>query len=126
MLSPRPLVGSDHLEVLADEDVMGPVDPDVVDLVVAVAQPDDTIDDAAWIGCKGGLRCLPCGGAADDRAGALLVVGRDLADRLRGAGRSARKGTTVEAVFEVPADGCGMTCAAVMVVLSTVPITSAV
>jgi hypothetical protein len=71
---------------------MGPVDPDVVDLVVAVAQPDDTIDDAAWIGCKGGLRCLARGGAADDRAGALLVVGRDLADRLRGAGRSARKG----------------------------------
>jgi hypothetical protein len=36
------------------------------------------------------------------------------------------KGTTVDAVFEVQAGGCRMTCAAVMVVLSTVPITSAV
>ena len=36
------------------------------------------------------------------------------------------KGTTVEAVFEAPAGGCRMTSAAVIVVLSTVPITSAV
>jgi hypothetical protein len=85
------LVGSEHFEVLADEDVMRPVDADVVDLVSAVAQLDDPIDDAAGIDREGGLRRFACGGAADDRAGALLVVRRDLADRLRGACRRARK-----------------------------------
>jgi hypothetical protein len=120
------LIGSEHLEVLADEDVMRPVDPDVVDLVFAVAQPDDTIGDAARIGCKCGLRRLACGGAADDRAGALPVVGRDLADRLRGAGRSARKRNDRRDRFRSAGRGCRMTLAAVIVVLSTVPITSAV
>ena len=44
------LLGADCLEVLADEDVVGPVDTDVVDLVLAVAQLHDTVDDAARVG----------------------------------------------------------------------------
>jgi hypothetical protein len=40
------LIGADDLEVLVDEDVVGPVDADVVDLVLAVAQLDNTVDDA--------------------------------------------------------------------------------
>ena len=38
------LVGADDLEVLVDEDVVGPVDADVVDLVLAVTQLYDTVD----------------------------------------------------------------------------------
>jgi hypothetical protein len=34
---PTRLVGADDLEVLVDEDVVGPVDADVVDLVLSVA-----------------------------------------------------------------------------------------
>jgi hypothetical protein len=33
---PRRLLGADDLEVLVDEDVVGPVDANLVDLVVAV------------------------------------------------------------------------------------------
>ena len=51
----RRLVGADHLEVLVDEDVVRPVDPDVVDLVLAVAQLHDTVDDSAWIGRQRGF-----------------------------------------------------------------------
>ena len=43
---PWRLVGADDLEVLVDEDVVRPVDTDVVDLVLAVAQLHDTVDDA--------------------------------------------------------------------------------
>jgi hypothetical protein len=42
----RQLVGADHLEVLVNEDVVWPVDADVVDLVLAVAQLHDTVDDS--------------------------------------------------------------------------------
>jgi hypothetical protein len=45
-----PLVGADDVEALVDEDVVWPVDADVVDLVLAVAQLDNAVDDAAWIG----------------------------------------------------------------------------
>jgi hypothetical protein len=38
------LVGTDDLEVLVDEDVVRPVDADVVDLVLAVAQPYNPVD----------------------------------------------------------------------------------
>ena len=44
------LVGADDLEVLVDEDVVRPVDTDVVDLVLAVAQLHNTVDDAARVG----------------------------------------------------------------------------
>src|ERR1700760_2293967 len=43
----RPLVGPDDLEALADEDVVRPADADVVDLVLAVAQLHDSVDDAS-------------------------------------------------------------------------------
>jgi hypothetical protein len=46
----RLVVGADDLEVLVDEDVVGPVDADVVDLVIAVAQLHDTVHDAARVG----------------------------------------------------------------------------
>jgi hypothetical protein len=76
------LIGADDLEVLVDEDVVGPVDADVVDLILAVAQPHNTIDDAARVGRQSGF-CGPiCRGSADDGAGPLLVVRRDLTDLL--------------------------------------------
>jgi len=37
-MAAKGLLGADDLEVLVDEDVVRPVDADVVDLVVAVAQ----------------------------------------------------------------------------------------
>jgi hypothetical protein len=43
---PRRLVGADDLEVLVDEDVVRPVDADVVDLVLAVTQLHDAINDS--------------------------------------------------------------------------------
>ena len=72
------LVGADHREVLVDEDVVRPVDADVVDLVLAVAQLHDTVHDAARVGGQRGFRRLVRGRSADDRARPLLVVRRDL------------------------------------------------
>jgi hypothetical protein len=46
---PRRLVGADDREVLVDEDVVRPVDADVVDLVLAVAQLHNTVDDAELV-----------------------------------------------------------------------------
>src|ERR1700760_4268225 len=42
-------VGADDLEVLVDEDVVRPVDADVVDLVLAAAQLHNTVDNAPWV-----------------------------------------------------------------------------
>jgi ABC-type polysaccharide/polyol phosphate transport system ATPase subunit len=50
--SPR-LVGADDLEVLVDEDVVRPVEADVVDLVLAVAQLHNTVDEAPAITTTG-------------------------------------------------------------------------
>jgi hydroxymethylbilane synthase len=72
------LVGADHREVLVDEDVVRPVDADVVDLVLAVAQLHNTVHDAARVGGQRGFRRLVRGRSADDRARPLLVVRRDL------------------------------------------------
>ena len=44
------LVGADDLEVLVDEDVVRPVDADAVDLVLAVAEEDNTVGDASRVG----------------------------------------------------------------------------
>jgi hypothetical protein len=44
------LLGADDLEVLVDEDVVRPVDADVVDVVVAVAQLHNTVYDAPRVG----------------------------------------------------------------------------
>ena len=40
----RELVGADDLEVIVDENVVWPIDADVVDLVVTVAQLHDAVD----------------------------------------------------------------------------------
>jgi hypothetical protein len=55
---PLRLLGSDHLEVLVDEDVVRPVDPDHVDVVFAVAELHHTIDNAPRIGSQRGFRRL--------------------------------------------------------------------
>src|SRR6266852_54078 len=79
---PWRLVGADDREVLVDEDVVRPVDADVVDLVLAVAQLDNTVDDAARVGGQRSLRRLIRCRSADDRARPLTVVRRDLTDLL--------------------------------------------
>ena len=61
------LVRANQREGLVDEDVVRPVDADVVDFVLAVAQLDDTIDDAAGVGGEGSLRRVGGCRAADDR-----------------------------------------------------------
>jgi hypothetical protein len=61
------LEGADDLEILVDEDVVRPVDADVVDLVLAVAQLHDTVDDAARVGGQRGFRRLVRRRSADDR-----------------------------------------------------------
>jgi hypothetical protein len=48
-MCPERLLGADNLEVLVDEDVVGPVDADVVDLVLAVAELHHTVDDSAGV-----------------------------------------------------------------------------
>ena len=78
----RDLVGAEDLEVLADEDVVRPVDADVVDLVLAVAQLHNAVDDAARVGGQCSLGRLVGGRSADDRPGSLAVVGWDLTDLL--------------------------------------------
>ena len=52
------LEGADDLEVLADEDVVRPVDADVVGLVLAVAQLHNTVDDAPRVGGQRSFRRL--------------------------------------------------------------------
>src|SRR5216684_7570037 len=76
------LVGADDLEVLVDEDVVRPVDADVVDLIFAVAQFHNTVDDAAWVGGQRSFRRLIRLRSADDRPRSLRVVRRDLTDLL--------------------------------------------
>ena len=82
---PWRLLGADDLEVLVDEDVVRPVDADVVDLVLAVAQLHNTVDDAARVGGQRSFRRLIRCRSADDRPRPLTVVRRDLTDRLRRA-----------------------------------------
>src|SRR3954470_8760353 len=74
---PRTLVGADDLEARVDEDVVRPVDADVVNLVPAAAALDNAVDDATRVG--GQRRCgrLVRGRSADDRARALAVIRRD-------------------------------------------------
>src|SRR5438105_8100869 len=45
----RSVIGADDLVVAGDEDVMGPVDADAVDFVLAVAQPHHPVDDTAGV-----------------------------------------------------------------------------
>ena len=46
----RLVAGADDFEVLVDEDVVRPVDAEAVDLVLAVAEHHDTVDDASRVG----------------------------------------------------------------------------
>ena len=64
----RRLLGADDREVLVDEDVVRPVDADVVDLVFAVAQLHNTVDDAPRVGDQRSFRCLIGGRSTHDRA----------------------------------------------------------
>src|SRR5438876_9991534 len=82
---PWRLVGADDLEVLVDEDVVRPVDADVVDLVLAAAQLHNTVDDAPRVGGQRSFRRLIRCRSADDRPRPLRVVRRDLTDLLRRA-----------------------------------------
>ena len=63
----RQLLGADHLEVLVDEDVVWPVDADVVDLVFAVAQLHDAVDNPPGVGRQRSLRRLVGCRSTDDR-----------------------------------------------------------
>src|SRR6266567_5628761 len=84
----RRLFGAHDREVLADEDVVWPVDADVVDVVLAVAELHDAVDDAARVGRQRGFRRLVRRRSADDRPQPLIPVRRDLA-YLLGRGRRA-------------------------------------
>src|ERR1700688_1945308 len=77
---PRRLIGADDGEVLVDEDVVRPVDADVVDFVLAVAQLHNTIDDAPWVGGQRSFRRFIRFGFADDCPRPLPVVRWDLTD----------------------------------------------
>src|SRR4029077_18244852 len=76
------LIGAEDLEVLADEDVVRPVDADVVDLVLAVAQLHNTVDDTTRVGGQRSGGRLIRGCSADDSPRPLTVVRRDLTDLL--------------------------------------------
>src|SRR6202171_1531670 len=80
---PWRLLGADDLEVLVDEDVVRPVDADVLDLVLAVALLYNTVDDAPRVGRQRSFRRLIRCRSADDRPRPLTVVRRDLTDLLR-------------------------------------------
>src|SRR5205823_9253296 len=89
---PWRLVGADDLEVLVDEDVVRPVDADVVDLVLAVAQLHDAVHDAPRVGGQRSFSRLVRRRSADDRSRALAVARRDLTDLLRLGRRTALEG----------------------------------
>src|SRR3984957_5132858 len=76
------VVRADDLEGRVDEDLVGPVDADVVDLVIAVAELYDTVDGAAGVDGQRGYGGLVRGGAAGEGSRPLAVVGRDRADLL--------------------------------------------
>ncbi len=61
------LVGADDLEVLVEEDVVRPVDADVVDLVLAIAQLHNTVDDGPRVGGQRSFRRPIRCRSADDR-----------------------------------------------------------
>jgi hypothetical protein len=124
----RRLIGADDLEVLIDEDVVWPVDADVVDLVFAIPQLHYTVDDSSRIRREGCFRRLIGCRSADDRPRSLAVTGGDLTGLLCRFGCTSLKGTTVAAVDGSDATPlvCTSTCVALMVVELTVPRTRTV
>ena len=94
--------GTDHLEAEALEDMVRPVDPDVVDVVLAVAQLHHSVDDGPRVSGQGGFGRLVRGRAADDRARPRAPVGRDWPACFDVVGSPFWKGTTlaVDAALE--------------------------
>ena len=80
---PRRLLGADDLEVLVDEDVVGPVDADLMDLVLAVAQFHHPVDNSSRVGGQCGVGGLRRCRSADDCPGPLGVARRNRTDLLR-------------------------------------------
>ena len=76
------LVGTHDLEVLVDENMVRPVDANGMDLILAVAQLHNTVDNAPRIGGQRSFRRLIRCRSADDRPRSLTVVRRDLTDLL--------------------------------------------
>src|SRR4029077_14272883 len=87
-----PLVTADDLEGLVDEDVVWPVDADVVNLVLAVGQLHNTVDDAPRVGGQRSFRGLIRGRAADDRSRPLTLARRGLTDPLCSGRRTRLEG----------------------------------
>src|SRR5665213_1377122 len=84
----RHLRGANGCEARGDEYVMRPIHAGVMDVVLAVAQQRDTVDDGTRIGGKRSLGRLARRGSADDCALTLTPVRWDLTDLLS-VGRSA-------------------------------------
>ncbi len=78
----RRLLGPDDLEVLVDEDVVWPVDANCVDVVLAVAQLHNTVDDSPRVGGQRSLRRLVRCCSTDDCPRPLTKARRDLTDLL--------------------------------------------
>jgi len=57
-----------YRKVGVDEDVVRPVDADVVDVVLTIAYRHHSIDDPSRVGGQRGFGCLVGGGPADDRS----------------------------------------------------------
>src|SRR5665213_2012929 len=94
----RHLRGANGCEARGDEYVMRPIHADVMDVVLAVAQQRDTVDDGTRIGGKRSLGRLARRGSADDCALTLTPVRWDLTDLLSG-GRPVhvlRRGSLVD------------------------------
>ena len=72
--------------------MMGPVDADVVNVVLAIAQLDDAVDDPTRICSERCFRCLVSGCATDDRPRALAPVRWDLTDLVRRGRRTPLEG----------------------------------
>jgi hypothetical protein len=121
----RGLVRAHDLEALADEDVMGPVDADVVDLVLAVAQLDHAVDDGARIGGQRRFGRLGRCRSADARPEPSRSFAGTWPSCFVVAGAPRLKAMTLdgENVADPPSAGCTTTCVAVIVVPLVVPST---
>ena len=80
--NPWRLKGSDDLEVVADEDVVRPFYADIVNLVLAVTQLHNPIDNTPRVVSQRSFDRLVRFRSADDRTRPLTVIGWDLTDLL--------------------------------------------
>jgi hypothetical protein len=74
--------GTDDFEASALKDVVGPVDADVVDVVLAVAELCNSVDDGPRIGSQRSFRRLVRRCPANDRPRPRAPVRWDLTDLL--------------------------------------------